>query len=94
MTPIPWHTNEPLHYGKTEIHGADGSTVGTVYDGMKDAPFIVKACNAHGALVGALQAVAARLRGDRAVFEALGYLWTDSEMDDTLDAARSALGGL
>jgi len=55
------------------------------------AALIVKAVNNHEALANGHRAIVARINGNRAEFEALGYLWTDSESDDVLDVSRALL---
>ena len=59
-TPTPWHIESvatSAYSARVFICDANGSRVTDINCGDDDAKFIVKACNAHDALVEALQAL-------------------------------------
>lgn len=60
-TPTPWHVIEEDNCTFSIMHTGSGQWIATVHGGREydeqDAAFIVRACNSHAALVGALEAL-------------------------------------
>jgi hypothetical protein len=77
------------------VTGKWGEPSIAVVDTPEHAAFIVRACNAHEALVAGLTAIRARINGewDNPALEAFGELYVDSDID-ILRIADEALGAV